>query len=216
MGRDRRVGKTAKKVKPGDGSPLKPYRWWQPLYRSMFSTELAEDGRHPQRYEVDIDFFDERSRVFLYRDGIQSAVSKLPAAFPVPGGHIEVATSTFGLRRMHLVDELGNERVLTPHPRSGEGWRAALAQRHPTLSGALGITAVIVLLGSFAVGLPQLAQTVSEIDIIADNLGTFTSPIDLPAWLNTTLLVASIVASIERALTLRHHWLVDNDAGWFA
>lgn len=216
MGRDRHAGRRVRKVKPGDGSALKPYRWWQPLYRSLYSTDLARDGQHPQRYDVDIDFFDWSERAFLYRDGLQIAVSGVPAAFPVPGGHLEVDTSTFGLRRMHLVDDLGNERLLTPHPRSGEGLRAALSERHPTLSTALGILAVVVLLVSLVLGLPQIVEAVSQIDLIAQNLGTFTSPIDLPGWLNTSLLVASIAASIERALTLRHHWLIDNDAGWFS
>lgn len=212
MGRaDRRM----RKVKPGDGSPLKPYRWWQPLSRSLYSLDLEAEGHPIQRFQVDIDFFDERSRVFLYKDGRQAAVAKVPTAFPVPGGHIEVVTSTFGLRRMHVVDELGNERMLTPHPRSGEGMRAALAQRHPTASRALGILAVVVLLVSLALGLPQIVESVSQLDLVADNLGTFTSPISLPSWLNTTLLIASIAASLERALTLRHHWLIDSDAGWF-
>ena len=45
-------------------------------------------------------------------------------------------------------------------------------------------------------------------------MGTFTSPIQLPAWLNTALLVAGIIAAFERALTLRNHWLIDADTTW--
>lgn len=36
----------------------------------------------------------------------------------------------------------------------------------------------------------------------------------LPSWLNTTLTVAGVLASLERALTLRNHWLPDVDTFW--
>jgi len=35
----------------------------------------------------------------LYRDGVNTASSKLPAPLPVPGGVIEVEASSYGLRR---------------------------------------------------------------------------------------------------------------------
>ncbi|MBP2191160.1 hypothetical protein [Nocardia goodfellowii] len=38
----------------------------------------------------------------------------------------------------------------------------------------------------------------------------FVSPIDLPAWANTTLTIAAALAGIERALTFRHHRLLDS------
>ena len=31
----------------------------------------------------------------------------------------------------------------------------------------------------------------------------------LPGWVNITLTVAALLASIERALRLRNHWLLD-------
>ena len=44
------------KVKPGNGSALQPYRWWQLFGRSVFFIELEEsDGRHT--YAVDARYF---------------------------------------------------------------------------------------------------------------------------------------------------------------
>ena len=61
---------------------------------------------------------------------------------------------------------------------------------------------------------PQLLELVTQWDFVAERVGTFTSPISLPTWLNTTLFVAGIAASLERALTLRNHWLIDVDTWW--
>jgi hypothetical protein len=36
----------------------------------------------------------------------------------------------------------------------------------------------------------------------------------LPAWANTTVTVAGVLAATERALTLRNHWLIDLDTTW--
>ena len=52
-------------------------------------------------------------------------------------------------------------------------------------------------------------EMVTRLDIVSDRFATLTSPIDLPGWASTTLLVAGILAATERALTLRNHWLVD-------
>lgn len=69
--------------------------------------------------------------------------------------------------------------------------------------------AVVVLLIGLAVALPAIAERISEIPPVAERLGTFTSPIDLPGEIAIALTVACVVASIERALTLRNHWLID-------
>ena len=61
---------------------------------------------------------------------------------------------------------------------------------------------------------PQLLQAVTEWHVIADRFGTYSSPIVLPGWLNTTLLIAGLAASLERALMLRSHWLIDLKPWW--
>ncbi|WP_449278107.1 hypothetical protein [Leucobacter sp. GX24907] len=152
----------------------------------------------------------------LYRDGVQLYRSKLPATFEVPGGVIEVAASGYGAKRMHFIDGHGNEEVLVPHRSSAEGLRARFDGRFPLLSKSIGVLAIVVLLVGLAVGIPQGVEMITSIDSIAQRFGTFTSPIQLPTWLNTTTLVAGLLAGTERALTLRNHWLIDVDTTWTA
>jgi hypothetical protein len=56
---------------------------------------------------------------------------------------------------------------------------------------------------------PQLLEVVTHLQVWADRFGSFASPIDLPAPVNTALTVAAALAGIERALTFRHHRLLD-------
>ncbi|WP_154792317.1 hypothetical protein [Occultella kanbiaonis] len=211
--RDDAGPKRARKNKPGDDSPLKPQRPWQVLSRSIFRIETGPAGE-VHEYAVDVDHFDLDEKVALYRDGRQHLVAGTPATFVVPGGAIEVARSTFGVSRMHLVADSGEERVLAPDRHSAEYWRLVLDRRHPRLSRWIGRVAIGILVVGLVLFVPQLLELVSGIDVVAENVGTFTSPISLPAWLNVTLLVAGILASTERALTLRNHWLLDLDTWW--
>lgn len=195
------------KIKAGDGSALRPMRAWQALYRTVFWIDHAG-----HRYDVDVPFFDDEVR--LCTDGIQTARSAPPATFPVPGGRIEVATTIYGLKRMHLVTEDGAETQLRPERGTAERWRADLARRHPVLSRWLARVAVVVLLAGLVVVLPAVAERLTQIDVVAEHIGTFTSPIRLPGSLATALTVAGVAAAIERALTLRNHWLIDLDTWW--
>ncbi|MDO5494143.1 MAG: hypothetical protein Q4G64_00335 [bacterium] len=201
-----------RRIREGDGSPLKPLRWWQLAYRSLFSLEIpAEDGS-THTYTVDIDYLDWDGR--LYRDGIQHAVATLPATFPVEGGGIEVALSTFGTRRVHYVLTSGEEHQLQPHPKSAEGRRASFDRRHPLASRLIGWAAIAILILGLVVLAPQLLEVITRMDWVAENIGTFTSPIQLNPALNTALTAASVAAGIERALMFRNHWLLDADTWW--
>ncbi len=199
-----------KKVKPGDGRPLRPYRRWHGLWRSVFEVDL--EGH---RYALDVDHFDLDGRARLYLDGRRHAVAEMPAAFPVPGGAIEAESSTYGLKRAHLVLDDGTEYQLRPVPHSPEAWRADLGRRSPGVSKALAGGAITVLVVALVLGLPQLAEQITAIPAVAERVGTVTAPITLPAWLNTALTVGGVLAGLERALTLRYHWLIDGDTGWF-
>lgn len=211
----------AKPPRLGDGRPLPSYRPGQQLTRSLFLTGLHEtDGHHV--YAVDVRYFaDELADAekgaappaALYRDGEQTLRSDLPATFPVPGGEIQVATSLFGLTRMHLVTDDG-ERMLRPHRDSAEGLRARFGQRFPAASRALGAAAIAVLLVALAAAVPQALEFVTRIDLVGDTVGRFVSPFELPGWLNTTLAAAAVLAALERAFSMRHHWLIDLDTRW--
>ncbi|WP_375001549.1 hypothetical protein [Aeromicrobium sp. CTD01-1L150] len=204
--------RAARRVKPGDGHALKRYRWWQLLSRTLFHLRLPGGDGTQETWSVDVRLWgddDGEVRAHLYRDGRHHARSKLPATFPVSGGTVEVVASTFGLRRCHYVSSEGLERQLEPDPATAEGRRLHLARRRPVLSRVVGAASMAVLVVAVAIGLPQVVQEISQIPPVARTIGSFTSPVQLPAALNVALLVATLVASTERALRLRYHWLLD-------
>lgn len=204
--------RAAKKVKPGDGHPLQRFRWWQPFSRALFRLPIVEPDGARHEWSVDVRLWgDSDGEVVarLYRDGINTASSKLPAAFPVPGGIIDVVASGYGLRRMHFVSADGAERQLTPDPASAEGRRARLDRERPGLSRAIGIVSVLILIVALVLGVPQIVEEITTIPWIAENVGTFISPFHLPVWLNVSLFIATLAASTERALRLRYNWLLD-------
>ena len=103
----------------------------------------------------------------------------------------------------------GATRQLTPHPRTAEGRRARLDRRHPALSRGIGLLSLLILVVALLLGVPQIIEQITHIPPIAERIGTFTSPISLPSWFNITLVVAALLASTERAMRLRYHWLLD-------
>ncbi|MFJ1750609.1 hypothetical protein ACIOJD_30875 [Streptomyces sp. NPDC088116] len=60
---------------------------------------------------------------------------------------------------------------------------------------------------------PQLLELVTHRPPWTDRTPSFVSPIDLPAWANTVLTITAGLAGIERAITFRHHRLLDAETG---
>lgn len=209
---DSKRQRAARRVQPGDGHALKPFRWWDMITRTLFHLDLRTADGPAETWSVDTDLlgdWDGADRAHLYRAGKHHATSKLPAAFPVPGGTIEVAIGGFGLKRCHFVPDDGPERQLEPDVASAEGRRAQLDRNYPTIGRIVGIISITVLIAALLIGLPQIVEQVTHVPAVAERVGTFTSPLEFPVWLNVTVMVAALAASIERALRLRYHWLVD-------
>jgi uncharacterized integral membrane protein len=209
--------RAVQRVKPGDGRPLKRFRWWQMLTRALFHLRLMnEDGRQTV-YAVDVKHQNQSEgyvKAHLYLDGRHHAESKVPAVFPVQGGTVEVRTSAFGLKRCHYVTADGTEHQLIPDPASAEGRRARLDRAHPALSRWIGFLSSIVLVTGLVLLILQLAEQVTRApEGVAQYVGTFTSPIDLSAWGNVVVGLVTVAASTERALRLRYNWLLDGGAG---
>jgi hypothetical protein len=200
-----------KRIKDGDGRPLKRFRWWQLLSRALFHLPLTHPDGRRTIYAVDlprrVDMNGGKVKAHLYLDGRHRAESTVPAAFPVEGGIIEVATSAYGVKRSHYVTPDGVERQLLADPKSAEGRRARVASEHPALHRSINFFSVVLLLVGVGLNLLQLAEPVSQIPPIAENLGRFESPVHLPVWLNFALAVGAIAASTERALRLRYSFL---------
>jgi hypothetical protein len=164
------------RVKPRDGRALIRFRWWQLPLRALFHLRLTNDDGRPTVYAVDVKHWSNHAsdnlQAHLYRDGRQHALSKLPAAFPVPGGTIEVRMSAFGLKRCHYVTAEGAEFQLVPDPYSAEGRRARLEREHPALSRTIGLFSLGVLLATLALLIPQTAEHLTKAEGIAHYTGT--------------------------------------------
>jgi hypothetical protein len=209
---DRRL---TRRARPANGRPLTPFRWWQLLRRSVLSISLDRAGE-PVVHTVEVRHGGDSNgvvRAGLYLDGILHLESRLPARFPVEGGHIEVRKSQGGMRRCHFVAHDGTTRPLVPDPRSAEGRRMRFARHHPRASAIIGATSIAMLLIGIVLGALQAAGPVSEIPPVAATLGTLQSPVRLPVWLNLCLGLGASAAAIERALRLQYHWLLDSGAG---
>ncbi|WP_399891558.1 hypothetical protein ACGH7X_31645 [Streptomyces sp. BBFR51] len=217
MFKESRRRRALKRVVPGDGRALKRFRLWQLFIRALFYLRLTADDGRQAVYAVDVRHWQNNSsgnvRAHLYLDGRHHAESRLPAFFPVPGGTVEVRMSAFGLKRCHYVTDDGTEHQLVPDRDSAEGRRAHFDRRHPVLSRTIGSLSSVVLLVALLVLASQLAEQLTRPEDIAQHVGSFTSPVDLPAWGNTAVGLATLIASTERALRLRYHWLLDGGAG---
>ncbi|RII20662.1 hypothetical protein DSC45_05495 [Streptomyces sp. YIM 130001] len=199
---------------PPPGKRLRQFRRHEVLHRSLYSIGIAgEDGAETD-YTVDIDLGRDDSCALLFADGHRVAKAEMPAAFPVPGGKIEVDVSLYGVRRVHLVHEDGSEQRLTPVTGTIEDLRGRLHRRHPGVSRAISWTAILILVANLVLAVPQGLELLTQIPKIADNIGTFNSPVDLPSWLNSTLIAAGVLAAVERLLTLRSHKILDAETLW--
>lgn len=199
----------------GDGHLLPGYHWWQGFSRSLFHLQIVGQGGEPETWSIDIrpgGDADGEVRARLYRNGVNKAVSLVPARFALPDGTIEVEVSGFGLKRCHYVRHDGSEQQLVPDPVSAEGRRARLEASNPALSRALGFISVSILVVAVVLGVPQIIEQIMLLPPIAENIGTLSSPFHLPAAANTALFVATVAASTERALRLRYNWLLDGSA----
>ncbi|GAA4934866.1 hypothetical protein GCM10023224_14390 [Streptomonospora halophila] len=218
MFKEWRRRRAAQRVKPGNGRPLKPFRWWQPMSRALFYLPLRSGDGGRVVYAVDVNHVqrlfteDGKGKAHLYLDGRHHAESRLPAAFPVQGGTIEVAPTAFGLKRCHYITAAGAEHQLVPDQRSGEGRRARLERERPVLSRWIGFCSLVLLAIPLALLIPQLAEVVFRLPPVTQRFGTFTSPVSLPVWLNVTLALGAAAASVERALRLRYNWFLDSAA----
>ncbi|MBD7956475.1 hypothetical protein H9651_02355 [Microbacterium sp. Sa4CUA7] len=202
-----------RRVRAGSGEPLRRYRWWQMFGRSLRSITLRCTDGTTSTYTVDVrhagDMSDGEIRARLYVDGALQSYAKMPTRFSVPGGHIEVAVTGFGLKRCHYVRPDGTERQLSTHPRSAEGRRARLHQRHPRLSHVIGLISVAFVVAGLCVEVPQIIEALSQMPPIADSIGVFTSPIQLPLHINLLIGLAAVLGSTERALRMRSSWIDD-------
>lgn len=188
---------------PEPGAPLPPFRPSLSLERTRFTIGLSDGSTAT----VDVDHMSFRASLYVDDRHVRSA--DMPVRFPLGSQRIEVAASRYGMQRIHLISADGSERRLDPAPGTPEHWRAQLSRRYPRVGRALAAGAVIVLTVNLILLAPQLLEVVTHLPLWADRFSPFVSPVNLPAQVNTALTVAAALAGIERALTFRHHRLLD-------
>lgn len=188
---------------PVRGSPLPAFRPSLSLQRTRFAIDLHAASTAT----VDVDHLS--GRASLYRDDQHVQTSDMPVRFPLGSDRIEVAASRYGMQRIHLIRADGSQRRLDPAPGTPEHWRAQLSRRHPRIGRALAVSAVIVLTINLILLAPQLLELVTHLPLWADRFAPFASPINFPAGANMALTLTAGLAGIERALTFRHHRLLD-------
>lgn len=188
---------------PARGSPLPAFRPSLSLQRTRFAIDLHDTSTAT----VDVDHLS--GRASLYRDDQHVQTSNMPVRFTLGSDNIEVAANRYGMKRIHLIRADGSQRRLDPAPGTPERWRAQLSRRHPGFGRGLAAGAVIVLTLNLILLAPQLLELVTHLPFWADRFASFDSPIDLPAGVNLALTLTAGLAGIERALTFRHHRLLD-------
>ncbi|MBR8744739.1 hypothetical protein [Nocardiopsis sp. MG754419] len=188
---------------PEPGSPLPPFRPSLGLQRTRFAIDL------PDASTATVDVDHTWGRASLYLDGRHLRTRDMPVRFALGSDGIEVAASRYGMERIHLISADGDRRRLDPVPGTPEYLRAKLSRRHPGVGRALAVCAVIVLTINLILLAPQVLELVTRSSLWADHLTPFVSPVALPAWANTVLTVTAGLAATERALTFRHHRLLD-------
>lgn len=201
-----------KKVKDANGEPLKKIHFWQYLHRTVFHKRIGGD-----LYSVDVDLYGKElmgPESALYKNGVRIKESTVPSVYEVPGGFIEVETTTYGVKKINYVTDT-DEVQLIPDRHSLEGKRASFDSKFPSASKWVGYIAIVILIIGLIIAIPAVIELITGLDLVADNVGTFTSPFQFPAWLNGTLLILGLTAATERALSLKNHWLIDMETNTF-
>ncbi|WP_440119084.1 hypothetical protein [Paenibacillus sp. QZ-Y1] len=208
--RQRKRRKKLEKVKAGDGHLLKKYRFWSIFTHSLFHIKITNhsSGRTTS-YAIKSKYFAEKPRVDLYRENIHVAYSKLPAAFPVENGVIEITNNSTWINGIHYSRASQDSFTVSPDRRSIRGFRMWVHRRFPTLSAFIGMIAIIILFISIALSIPQFLESISAIPWVSENIGVFESPIQLSVWTYFAIGIAAAIAGTERVLMLKNHWLID-------
>lgn len=177
------------------------------LWRGLYGVE--HDGAE---YVVEVDFFDFRERVRLYRDGLLVEERTSPAVFEMESGaRIEASMALFGMKRAHFVDVGGTERELEPLSGTAEARRRVFGDKHPAASATIAALSWTVLVVALVTQVPN------AVNGLANAAAALGLPLDLalpsfafPAWLDVLLSVLGLAAALDRGLRMVHNPLLDD------
>lgn len=177
---------------------LRPLGGWDLVARGRFR---VRHGGHV--WTVDLDYFDVRERLSLYRDGVRVEVQSSPATFVLEDGATILASmSLLGMRQVDLVVE-GQTTPLLPVDGTAEAWRFRLERERPVLSRLIGVISWTVLVLALVYEVPQV------IALLGGAVGADVDPpLTLPGAVNTALGLLALAAALERALRFKSsRWL---------
>lgn len=182
---------------------LREVKWSDVFWRGLYEAQIREST-----YTVEIDYFDIKERISLYRDGVLVDVQNSPATFVLSKGEkIEVAIALYGVKYARLVQNArGGARAqqLVPASGSAEYLRLRFAEQHPVASRTIAFIAWAVL----------VVALVTQLPVMLNALGYWTGwsvpTFALPNWANTVLGIAGVLAALDRAFRMKHNPLLDD------
>lgn len=187
---------------------LKPLRTSEIFWRGLYG---IDHGGHS--YVVEVDYFDFKERVRLYRDGLLADERKSPARFPLDdGSSIEAAMALYGMKRACFFEEGGRKQKLRPLRGTAEERRLSFDRTHPLASRSIAAVAWSMLVIALVTQIPNtingLAKALSFLPLASpiSPIPTFS----FPDWLNVTLSVGGIAAGLDRGLRMVHNPVIDD------
>lgn len=156
------------------------------------------------RYVIEVDFFDIKEKVRLYRDGRLVGEKSSPASFDIGDAAIKAAMALYGMKVAELAAQGEGPRPLAPLPGTAEDRRLSFGRKHPVASALLAAAAWVVLAVALVTQVPNLLNGIGHLT------GWSVPTFGLPEWLNAFLSAAGILAGLDRGLRMKHNPLLDD------
>lgn len=189
-------------------SLLKPLRSSEVLWRGLYEVNYEESS-----YIVEVDYFDLKETVRLYRDEHLIDEQRSPARFILNGGAvIDAAMALYGMKKVQLIERHGSKQTLRPLPGTAEAQRLYFDREHPHISRTIAVLAWIILVVALVTQIPNMINGLANlfqylpIALQIPLVPTFS----LPGWVNIVLSFVGIIAGIDRGLRMVHNPLIDD------
>lgn len=175
------------------------------IWQLLGGIEARNHALHDDsQYVVEVDFFDIKEKVRLYRDGRLVAEKSSPASFDIGGATIKAAMALYGMKAAKLVSRGQRSRLLVPLPGTAEDRRLSFGRTHPAASMLLAGVAWIILATALVTQVPNLLNGIGHLT------GWSVPTFGLPGWLDVFLGVAGILAGLDRGLRMKYNPLLDD------
>lgn len=187
---------------------LRPLRPSEVFWRGLYGVNYKESS-----YIVEVDYFDHKETVRLYRDERLVDKQRSPARFILNDGTvIDAAMALYGMKKAQLIERQGSKQTLRPLPGTAEAQRLHFDREHPYISRAVAALAWIILVVALVTQIPNMINGLANlfqclpIALRIPLVPTFS----FPDWVNIALSFAGIIAGVDRGLRMVHNPLIDD------